>query len=123
MNRGKTIVWSASIGAAVGAGIMYMMDPDRGHRRQALARERGGSVLRRASRKVSKLASDVQNRTRGLLAQVRHSHEPVDDDVLISRVRTRLGRLVEHPHQVDVIARGGVVVLSGIVGRTEFDRL
>ena len=123
MNRMKTIVWSASIGVALGAGMMYLLDPDRGRRRRAFAHEKGASMVRHASRAVSKMARDLQNRTRGAAAHARQSHQPVDDDVLVGRVRTRLGRLVEHPHKVDVTARNGVVTLRGIVERREYDHV
>jgi len=38
---------------------------------------------------------------------------PVDDDVLVERVRAHLGRAVSHPHAVDVGAADGVVTLRG----------
>ena len=40
-------------------------------------------------------------------------HEPVDDDQLIARVRSKLGRVVSHPHAIDAAARDGHVALSG----------
>ena len=127
MNRKKTILWSAWIGAAtgaaLGAGMMYLLDPDRGRRRRALAREKSGSVIRHATRTVSKMARDLRNRTQGFAAEARPHHEPVADDVLVGRVRARLGRLVGHPHQVDVTVRDGVVTLGGIVARNEFERV
>lgn len=123
MSRTKTILWSASFGAALGAGFMYLLDPDRGHRRRTQAIERGGSAMRQAGRAAAKLARDVENRTRGMAAHTYRGDQAVDDDILESRVRTRLGRLVEHPHQVDVRARDGEVTLSGIVGRDECDRV
>ncbi len=122
MNTTKTILWSACAGMAMGAGFMYLLDPDRGRRRRSLALERGGSVIRHAGRKASKIVRDLENRTRGLACS-RQTEEAVDDDVLVSRVRSRLGRLTMHPHRVDVTARDGVVRLHGAVRREEYDRL
>ena len=50
-------------------------------------------------------------------------HEPVEDDQLIARVRAKLGRLVSHPHAIDVIARDGTITLSGDVLEDEAQRL
>jgi osmotically-inducible protein OsmY len=122
MNTTKTILWSACAGMALGAGFMYLLDPDRGRRRRSLALERGGSAIRHAGRKASKIVRDLENRTRGLACS-RQATQNVDDDVLVSRVRSRLGRLTMHPHRVDVTARGGVVTLGGTVRREEYDRL
>lgn len=123
MNRTKTILWSAFFGMALGAGTMYVLDPVRGRRRRSVALEKGGAVIRQAGRKASKIVRDLENRTRGLAALMKLTDGTVDDDVLVGRVRSRLGRLTGHPHRVDVAARNGVVTLSGTVAREEYDRL
>ncbi|HUA84422.1 MAG TPA: BON domain-containing protein [Bryobacteraceae bacterium] len=122
MNTTKTIFWSACLGAALGAGAMYLLDPDRGRRRRSSALERSGSVLRHTGRRAAKFVRDLENRTRGLACS-RQPEDGVNDDVLVSRVRSRLGRLAEHPHRVEVTARNGVVTLHGTVRREEYDRL
>jgi hypothetical protein len=52
------------------------------------------------------------------------SDTPVPDDLqLIERVRARMGRLVAHPHAIQVGANNGRVTLSGPVLRHEVARL
>ena len=48
-------------------------------------------------------ARDTVHRAQGAWAEARRmfSHEEVDDDVLVERVRAELGRVVSHPHAIE----------------------
>jgi uncharacterized membrane protein len=59
------------IGAGVGAGLMYVLDPRQGRRRRALARDKLVSVLHRADDVIHGKARDLANRTRGVVAETR----------------------------------------------------
>lgn len=102
-------------GIGLGATLMYMVDPDRGKRRRALMRDK----LARASHKVpdaiSATARDISNRVQGMAAQATSafSSEDVSAEVLVARVRSKLGRIVSHPSSIEVAANQGRVVLSG----------
>jgi hypothetical protein len=113
------------VGAGVGAGCMYLMDPDRGRARRALIRDRAASGYRGVRDSVEKAQTDLANRAHGLLAQAKSAvrRKPVDDDQLTARVRAKLGRLVSHPHAIDVIARDGMVTLAGAVLEAEAGQL
>jgi hypothetical protein len=104
-------------GVGVGAGCMYLMDPDRGRFRRALLRDKTSSAYREVSTSLERAKTDLANRAHGLLAQAKSAvhHTPVEDDQLVARVRAKLGRLVSHPHAIDVIARNGTITLSGDV--------
>jgi len=61
-------------------------------------------------------ARDTVQRAYGVLATARRlfqRNEPVDDEALVGRVRAALGRVVSHPHAVEVSASGGHVTLAG----------
>lgn len=111
--------------AGAGAGLMYMLDPDRGARRRALVRDKAVHVARRTSTVLAKGVRDVRHRSRGVLASTRAilRHEEVPDDVLCSRVRAALGRVVSHPHAIAVRADDGHVTLSGPVFEHEVEAL
>src|SRR4051812_46828809 len=85
-------------GVAMGAGLMYVLDPGRGARRRALLRDRGRRTVRRAGSGIEPTARDVRQRVRGVVAGTRRRwrRESVGDEVLEARVRTELGRLVSH---------------------------
>lgn len=112
-------------GAGVGAGCMYLMDPDRGRARRALLRDKTISAYREVQMSVERAQADLANRTHGLLANAKPfcQHEPVDDDRLVARVRAKLGRLVSHPHAIDVIAQHGEITVSGDVLEQEAEGL
>jgi hypothetical protein len=50
-------------------------------------------------------------------------HEQVDDLVLAERVRATLGRVVSHPHAIQVVSSGGFVVLRGPILEREAEPL
>jgi len=112
-------------GVGVGAGCMYLMDPDRGRSRRALLRDKTTSAYREVRISLERAQADLANRADGLLAQAKSAvqHEPVEEDQLIARVRAKLGRLVSHPHAIDVIARDGTITLGGAVLEDEAQKL
>jgi hypothetical protein len=95
---------------------MYMLDPDKGRRRRAIARDKVRSVLAQAEAFAGKAARDLSHRFDGVRAEVarpfRGDGTP-DDLQLIERVRSRLGRVVSHPHAIHVGAYLGRVTVSG----------
>lgn len=111
-------------GFGVGAGLAYMLDPDRGSRRRALARDRAIHALRVQQRMLEKGARDAGHRARSLGPRLAHlrSDEP-SDEVLIARVRACLGHHVSHPGSIAVDAHDGEVFLSGPILRDELPGL
>jgi len=122
MNRGATLLAG---GIGLGAALMYVLDPDRGRRRRALVRDQLVSAAHRAPDAVGATARDLSNRTRGLAAEVGSmlSSEEVSDEVLMARVRSKMGRVVSHPHAVEVTVERGCVTLSGPILAREVDDL
>ncbi len=124
MGKGTSAgLWIAGVG--LGAGCMYLMDPDRGRARRALLHDKTTSAYREVRRSVEKAQADLANRAHGLLAQVKSAmqHEPVEEDQLIARVRAKLGRLVSHPHAIEVFAHDGAITLGGSVLEHEAHQL
>ena len=122
MNRDVCLVLT---GASVGAAIMYMLDPDRGNRRRALARDKLVAAGNKTSVYAGKLSRDLGNRAQGLVAETRtlFRSEPVSDEVLVERVKAELGRHAVHHRALAVTARGGRVTLSGPALAGEVDEL
>jgi uncharacterized membrane protein len=102
-------------GAGAGAAAMYLLDPDRGRRRRKLINDQLVRVWSRSDDVIGKTARDLRNRARGLLieAQARLGGEEVSDEVLVARVRAKLGRVVSHPSAIEVTANQGRVTLRG----------
>jgi hypothetical protein len=55
--------------------------------------------------------------------QVQRAPGPISDDIVLSRVRARIGELVTRPGEIDVSVENGVVRLAGAVTPEERDAL
>jgi len=104
---------------------MYYLDPDRGRSRRDRVRDRVTHLLNGIDRAIGVTARDLTNRTHGLLAEatsvLKSDHAP--DAVIVARVRSKLGRVVSHPHAITVAACNGHVILEGAVLASEVERL
>src|SRR5215510_227962 len=94
---GKTAALLGGIG--LGAALMYLLDPDRGARRRALARDKAVHFGRVAGERLGARSRDLRNRARGLAARTRRAkpEETPGDDVLEARMRSEIGRAARHP--------------------------
>ena len=112
-------------GVGLGAGLMYLLDPDGGGRRRALARDKCVHSLKVSGKALRKTSADLGNRTRGLVAEAGSllHRGSADDRKLEGRVRSKLGRHVSHPSAIQVQCEDGRVVLSGPVLASEADKL
>jgi uncharacterized membrane protein/CBS domain-containing protein len=112
-------------GLALGAALMYLLDPDRGNRRRKLMMDQINSLLSQSDVAVGKTGRDLRNRTRGLMAETsaRLTEGTPDDVILVERVRSAMGRVASHPHAIEVRAENGHVTLRGPILAHEVDDL
>jgi hypothetical protein len=122
MLQGRGAVLTA---LGIGAGLMYLLDPERGRRRRALIRDQIAHGTTFSGRALRAARHDVTNRATGMAARVRGtlSRGAVDDAILVERVRAQLGRWVSHPRAIDVESREGVVTLRGPILQSEVPTL
>jgi hypothetical protein len=112
-------------GLALGAGLMYVLDPARGRARRKLVHDKLVHAEHELADAGRVAAHDLANRVRGLghdLASVTRPRT-ADDDVLTERVRATIGHAISHPGAVEVESHEGTVVLKGPVLRSEVDEL
>ena len=104
-------------GAALGAGCMYLFDPDRGRRRRAGVADKATHLVREVDDLWQKGCRDLTNRSVGLASETRRmiSAAPVDDQMLVARVRSVLGHHVHDARHVEASAQHGTVTLTGTV--------
>src|SRR5687767_12755463 len=105
------------IGTAIGATAMYLLDPDRGARRRALLREQAVKASCNVRDFIDVAARDLANRGSAITERARSFIRPDEGtpDVLVERVRSKMGTYWGHPGAIEVTASGGVVTLSGSV--------
>ena len=101
--------------AGIGAGFMYLFDPERGRRRRNQLRDQFAHGAHVSGRELGRAARDLNNRAHGMAASVGHAFRSThpDDELLESRVRSGIGRAVAHPRAIEIDARDGCVTLRG----------
>ncbi|MGE5206772.1 MAG: SRPBCC family protein [Chlamydiota bacterium] len=112
-------------GLSLGARLMYMLDPDQGRRRRAMARDRAVWLAHQAELTIDRGVRDLFNRAQGAADETFSllAPKPVSDQVLRDRVRSRLGRATSHPHAIEVEAKDGWVTLKGPALQDEVRRV
>ena len=112
-------------GALVGAGIMYLLDPDRGPRRRSLIADKATHARLSAGERLESRARDLRNRSKGVLAEARHRLRPdeASDEVLEARVRSELGHAVDHAGGLTVVAQDGRVMVGGPIPAGDVERV
>ena len=121
MNKGLTF----GAGLGLGTGLMFLLDPDRGPRRRALLRDKGVWAARKTGECWDSTTRDLSNRTKGIVSELKShlSSAQIDDDVVVQRVRAKLGRVVSHPSAIQVTAQNGTVTLAGPILAPEVPEL
>lgn len=111
-------------GAGLGAGLMYLLDPQGGSQRRTLVRDKATQAYTVSSGAVRTSATGLGNRGRSLAERGRGltagagallSRDGVKDRLLTERLRSKLGRWVSHPDAVQVEVNEGNVILRGHV--------
>jgi osmotically-inducible protein OsmY len=121
MNEGVALVGGLGLGAA----LMYIFDPDRGKRRRALIRDKVEAAGNKLSDTADKMQRDLRNRAYGVVAETKSifRHDEVTDDILVDRLRSRLGRIPVHIGSFNISANDGVVTLRGKILADELPRV
>jgi uncharacterized membrane protein len=112
-------------GTAIGAGLMYFLDPIHGRTRQSHFRDRMVGYRNDVEDIVQAGVKDLSNKARGLAAETRArvNQKMPDDWVLEERVRSRLGSIPGRTGGITVSAQNGTVYLDGDVMRDEVDNI
>ena len=103
-------------GIAVGATLMYLLEPRTRLRRQAILRDKAIRLAHRSVILGNKLSRHLRNRFQGLFAVTVDLIRPEamdSDDKVAARVRSALGRATRHAHTITVEVQGGRVSLKG----------
>jgi uncharacterized membrane protein len=120
----SSVLLPALLGAAVGAGFISLYG-NGGRRRRALARDKVVHGLHQAQRAADLVARDTAHRVKGRAAELSHRlrEHDVPDYTLVERARAQLGRVCSHPHAVHIEAMNGSLTLTGVVLRSEHNRI
>ena len=119
-------VWLIA-GAGIGAAAMYFWDPNRGRVRRAMLQDQAASLARKGEHEARKRTEDLLNRSKGIVAKADAGlpieANAVSDDIVVERVRSHLGHLTRHAHDIQTEVNEGVVTLRGAVAPDKHRRL
>jgi len=105
------------LGAGMGAGLMFLLDPKGGARRRGILRDKAFSLGKDAVERANRRGQNLVNRARGGILEWRQRslEGQVDDDTLQQRVRAQIGHVVSHPGALEFEARDGKITIVGPV--------
>jgi len=112
-------------GIGLGAGLMYLWDPQNGRRRRSEILDQFEHAKHCTEDFVDRAQRDLSNRAKGLHAETlsRLGSEQPDDRQVRERVRSKIGRYCSHPRALEVVAEQGHIVVSGQILDSEADDL
>lgn len=113
-------------GAAVGGLLAFFFDPQSGRRRRARGLEKSMHFKNEAVWYGSKYFRHARNLLTGTYYEIAarfSQEEPVDDETLVQRVRSEMGRKVNHPRSVEILADKGKIILRGHILANEVETL
>jgi hypothetical protein len=130
MDKNKwSLVGSAGVGAGLGAGLMYLLDPQGGRGRRAVARDKSVSALKNGGKAAAKTSRHLGNKTKGLVSQagskLRRGERDLSNNskALLKQIRRQVRRAASHPLAVEVVVQEGNVILHGLVLASEVEGL
>lgn len=128
MDKNKwSLVGSAGVGAGLGAGLMYLLDPQGGRGRRAVVRDKSVSALKKGGRAAAKTSRDLGNRTKGLISEAGTKLRESDlvsnltnqGQTLLTNVQRSVRRAVSYPAAIEALVEEGKVILHGLVLASE----
>jgi len=121
MARIRTLV----IGGAVGAALTYFLDAELGPARRAQLKELAAAAINRGRDELNRQTRQLQDRSRGAIAQLQTGGAPgpEDDLTILSRVESILHAMPDFPRSsVEAEVVGGRLILRGEVETAELAR-
>lgn len=111
---------------AIGVGMMYLMDPERGRSRRAWLSDTVGGWVRNTGQTFYRTGKDLANRATGASSTGTSSSagSPMRSEHLLDNVRSEIARVAPDNRQIQVLADiNGSVTLSGNVRAEDADRV
>jgi len=127
-------VTAGVIGAlALGAGLMFLMDPSQGRRRRALIRDKAGRYTRETAQYAQSTGRYIAGKARGMAHEVSDAAKNVASKVtggpaktgeaLAEMVRTEIGSLGADFKGVGFAADGNRIIVTGNLPGSRVDQL
>jgi hypothetical protein len=103
-------------GMTFGSTLTFFLDGRRGKARRTMIQDKVKHYVLRAQTLIYRRQRGAFYKTMGMFAELRgrlKSEPHVLDEVLVARIRSRIGRNTSYPHAIEVLAHDGQVTLKG----------
>ena len=108
---------------AMGVGLMYLMDPERGRARRAWLSDTVSGFVRNTGRTFYRTGKDLSNRVTRAESNSR-SGGPASSEQLLENVRSEIARVAPNNRHIDIMADvNGSVTLTGAIRPEDADRI
>lgn len=108
---------------AMGVGLMYLMDPQRGRARRAWLSDTVSGFVRNTGQTFYRTGKDLKSRMTGSEGD-RSQSGPMHSEQLLDLVRSEISRVAPENHGIEVMADvNGSVTLTGSVRPQDADRV
>jgi gas vesicle protein len=108
---------------AVGAGIMYIIDPRLGRARRAWLMDKSRSLVNQTGKSFYRTGRHMANKAQGVVAETRGAGKDMVQD-LVYRVQSAIRGMLNDPNAVQVSADvNGTVTLMGRLASEQYDRV
>jgi len=108
---------------AIGAGIMYIVDPRLGRARRAWLLDKSRSIVNRTGKSFYRTGRHMTNKAKGVVAETRGAGQDLYQD-LVARVQSSIKGMLNNPSDVQVTSdMGGTVTLAGRLASEQCDRV
>jgi uncharacterized membrane protein len=124
MSAKKFPTFAALGGLGVTAATVYLFDPEHGRKRRTALAKTGRRFVSAVEEEAARSWKDTAHQLQGVIARVsRLRDETASDETITERIRSRMGRVVSHPHRIKVASDHGVVTLWGAILKSEVNEL
>jgi len=109
---------------AMGIGLMYLMDPERGRARRAWLSDTVGGFVKSTGQTFYRTGKDLSHRVAGGSNSGHSTGGPATSEQLLESVRSEIARVAPDNRHIDVMADvNGSVTLTGIIRPQDADRI
>lgn len=130
---GGTVLSTALGFCAVGAGIMYFFDPEKGQRRRQWVIDQAEDCMSATGRIMHSAGSDIASQLRSLTGQAKEAAtdaytsvagKKIDSGALLNRIRSEIGDAIPGAAGVQFMTESdGTVTVTGRIESTQIDYL
>lgn len=113
----KKLLTIASLG--LGAGLMYIFDPDIGKRRRAAVRDGVKDSVSKTTDAIKNGSQELKKKANWFASGVKHRLIKVDDEKLTAKVLDAIAAVVNNPASVHIKACKGYILLTGTLPEIE----